>query len=288
VIMRESAAISTHQSPRTWARRILGGLWRLLAYGAAFFMITILGLLLVTVIRGSRPAWHWAVLTTPTEGLAGGLANAIAGTLWLGGLTLIGVALIGIAVATYTFVYGSPRVQGALLFLSDVLSGIPSIVFGYVGYLAFVVALGWGFSALAAALTLTMLSLPYVVRSTLQAFDKVPPELWESALALGFPRYRIIWSILWPEALAGMGTGAILALSVAMGETAPLLYTADWSQTLPSWHLTHHPVAYLTYVVWTFIQQPYPTANALAYMAGLLLMVLVGTLSFVTRLKSFR
>lgn len=270
------------------SRRIRGGLWRLGAYGATGLMIGVLSLILMTVIKGAQPAWHWTVFTTPTEGLTGGLANAITGTLWLGGLTLVLVSAIGIAVATYAFVYGSPFMRNALLFLSDLLSGIPSIVFGYVGYLAFVVALGWGFSALAAALTLTMLALPYGIRSTLQALEKVPPEYWESALALGFPRYRVIWSILWPASRAGIANGAILALSVAMGETAPLLYTADWSETVPSWHLTHHPVAYLTYVVWTFIQQPYPTANALAYMAGLLLMMMVGTLSFITRLKSLR
>jgi len=141
---------------------------------------------------------------------------------------------------------------------------VRSIVFGYVGYLIFVVAFDWGFSALAAALTLTMLSLPYVVRHTLQALDKVPRETVEAALALGFPRYRMIGSVLWPQALPGIA--GLLALAVAMGESAPLLYTADWSQSVPSWRLTHHPVGYLTYVVWTFIHEPYPSANALAYL----------------------
>lgn len=260
-------------------------LWRGVAQTATFAMIAVLALILWSIIKGSLPAWHWSVFTTPTTGLSGGLENAILGTLWLGLLTMGAVGVAGIATATFADIYAPPWLRASVLFLSDVLSGVPSIVFGYVGYLAFVVAFGWGFSALAASLTLTMLSLPYVVRNTYQALEKVPGEIRDAGRALGFSRARIIWSLLWPHSFGGIATGAILALSVAMGETAPLIYTAEWSQNLPSLALTHHSVAYLTYVVWTFIQQPYPKANALAYMAGLLLMVVVGAMAFFTRMR---
>ncbi len=269
------------------SRRLKSGLWRGVSVTAAMAMIALLGLIFWTVIKGSLPAWSWSVLTTPTQGLAGGLENAIVGTLWLGLLTMLGVAIAGIATGIYAAVYAPLWARESILFISDVLSGVPSIVFGYVGYLAFVVAFGWGFSALAAALTLTMLSLPYMVRNTYQSFAKVPIHLIDSARALGFSRARTIWSLMWPSSWGGMAAGSILALSVAMGETAPLIYTAEWSQNLPSWDLTHHSVAYLTYVVWTFIQEPYPQANALAYMAGLVLMLVIGAVSFGARVREF-
>jgi phosphate transport system permease protein len=249
-------------------------------------MIAVLMLILWTVVKGSLPAWHWSVFIQPTQGLAGGLENAILGSLWLGLLTVIVEGVVGVATATFAAVYAPLWLREGMLFVSDILSGIPSIVFGFVGYLTFVLAFGWGFSALAAVLTLTMLSLPYVVRNTFEALQKVPEEIRDGARALGFSRARTTWSVMWPSAGRGIATGAILALSIAMGETAPLLYTADWSQTAPSLALTHQSVAYLTYVVWTFIQEPYPQANALAYMAGLLLMILIGALSFAARFRS--
>lgn len=282
--MTESKAML--QSGRLSSYRRLGsGIWRGISVLFALAMITVLALILWTVIQGSLPAWHWSVFTTPTQGLSGGLENAILGTLWIGLLTMVAVGIVGVATATYIAMYASARVREFVLFISDVLSGVPSIVFGYVGYIAFVEAFGWGFSALAAALTLTMLSLPYVVRNTYQAFEKVPPEIRDAAKALAFSRARTTWSLMWPRSFGGMATGAILALSIAMGETAPLIYTAEWSDQLPSSDLVHHSVGYLTYVVWTFIQQPPATAHALAYMAGLLLMLIVGTLSFATRLR---
>lgn len=266
-------------------RRLGSAVWRALAILATAVMLGILALILWSVIQGSLPAWHWSVFTTPTLGLSGGLENAILGTLWLGLLTMISVGAVGIGTATFVDIYAASWLKEGILFISDVLSGVPSIIFGYVGYLAFVVAFGWGFSALAAALTLTMLSLPYVVRNTFQAFEKVPVEIRDAAKALGFSRARTIWSLIWPHSMGGILTGAILALSIAMGETAPLIYTAEWSQNLPSLALTHQSVAYLTYVVWTFIQEPYPQAIALAYMAGLLLMLVVGAMSFATRFR---
>lgn len=267
-------------------RRLGSALWRLLAGLATGVMLLVLLLVFWTVVKGSLPAWSWSVFTTPTSGLSGGLENAILGTLWLGLLTIVAVGVIGVATASFAAAYAPVWVRELLLFVSDILSGVPSIVFGYVGYLAFVVTFGWGFSALAAGLTLTLLSLPYVVRNTMQAFDKVPAEIRDAAKALGFSRARTLWSLIWPHSLSGIATGAILALSVAMGETAPLLYTAAWSDSVPNLALTHHSVAYLTYVVWTFIQQPYPQSNALAYMAGLLLMVVVGTIAFATRFRA--
>ncbi len=265
-------------------RRRLGlGIFHLLNYAALLIVMAALGAILWTLVRGSLPAWHWSTWLTVSQGLGGGLANAIVGTVWLCLLTLILVVPIGIATASHAFLYASPGMRRLTLLISDVLAGVPSIVFGYVGYIVLVIALGWGFSALAAAVTLTAMVLPYMVRSSYLALGEVPELLRDQALALGFTRTRITWSIVWRGARRGLIGGAILSIAIAMGETAPLIYTASWSDSMPSLALTHHSVGYLTYVVWTFIQQPYPQAIALAYMAGLILVVLVGALAVLGR-----
>ncbi|MBX5466068.1 MAG: ABC transporter permease subunit [Firmicutes bacterium] len=268
---------------RQW-RRASSALWTAAGGVAAWAAVTLVAWLLADLVRGAAPALTWRSLVETTQGLGGGLANAIVGTLWLLFWTALLVAPVGVAAATWGMVWATPRLRRAVFLASDVLAGVPSIVFGYVGYLALVIGLGWGFSALAAAVTLAVLVLPYLVRNAQQALDAVPRERQEAALALGFSRAAMVWYVLWPEARGGLATGLVLALGIAMGETAPLLYTAEWSQSLPTWSLTHHAVGYLTYVVWAFVQEPYPQAVALAYLAGLLLTVAVGGIAVFTRL----
>ncbi len=264
-------------------RRFGLGCFQAVNYGALTLVMAAFWAILWTLVRGSLPAWHWSTWFTVSQGLGGGLANAIVGTLWLSCLTLLLVVPMGIATATYVLIYASPRMKQLTLLVSDVLAGVPSIVFGYVGYIVLVIALGFGFSALAAAVTLAAMVLPYMVRTSYLALVEVPSAVREQALALGFSRAQIIWSIMWAGARRGIIGGAILSIAIAMGETAPLIYTASWSDSLPSLALTHHSVGYLTYVVWTFIQQPYPQAIALAYMAGLILVLLVGAMAVLGR-----
>jgi phosphate transport system permease protein len=266
-------------------RRRLGlGLYRALNYAAVAIIVGMLGVILAHLVAGSMPAWHWSTFVTVSQGLSGGLANAMVGTLWLSALTLLLVVPVGVASATYVVMYTPAVIKEMTLFVSDVLAGVPSIVFGYVGYVGLVIAFGWGFSALAAAITLSAMVLPYMIRHTYLAIGEVPKSLLEQATALGFQRSQIIWRVLWPSARRGIIGGALLSIAMAMGETAPLIYTASWSDSYPSLALTHHPVGYLTYVVWTFIQQPYPQAIALAYMTGLLLVLFVAVLAVAGRL----
>jgi phosphate transport system permease protein len=260
-------------------------MFRSLTWFAAAACVAALGSLAAALVQGAAPALNWITFTTPTVGATGGLANALVGTLWLQLLTLSAMVPISIGTATFAVEYAGPRARNAVLLATDVLAGVPSIVFGYVGYLAFVLAFGWGFSALAAALTLTMVVMPYMIRNTAQALQAMPRETREAALALGWTRARVLWHLVWPAAVPGMATGALLALSVAMGETAPLLYTAEWSQLYPSLGLTHHSVAYLTYMVWEYSQQPFPQSVALAYVAGFTLMVLVCAASILARVR---
>jgi phosphate transport system permease protein len=159
-------------------------------------------------------------------------------------------------------------------------------VLGYVGYVMLVVAFHWGYSLAAALIVLSILVVPYVTKTTEVAIRQVPTSYREGAEALGFSSgYTLRKAVLRP-ALPGIATGMIFAVAIAMGETAPLLYTAGFNNALPAapWHLTHNPVGYLTYVVYTFFDEPYNSAHQLANEAALLLVVLVVVLILIARL----
>ncbi len=242
------------------------------AFGVlALAMLHILGL---TFLRGLS-ALGPGIFTRNTEGMAGGLRNAVVGTLVLSGGALLLVAPLGMAVGVYLSEFGRGRFATSVRFLSDVLVGVPSIVLGYFGYIALVIDLGWRFSLAAGAITLAILMLPYVVRTTEQALRRVPTALREAAYALGGNDRQVVLRILMRAAAPGILTGLLLALTLATGETAPLLYTAGWSNYV--WHgrLTHQPVAYLTYVIWSFIGEPFRSAHRLAYAAAFLIVVFI-------------
>lgn len=235
------------------------------------------------VVARAAPHWHWSVLTTLGVGLGGGLENEIVGTFVL----IIGVALLAGTVGILSGVYLAdlcPEGRGGLLRgASEVLAGIPSIVLGYVGYVAFVVAFHWGFSLGAALVVLSVLVVPYIAKTTEVALRQVPSSYREGAAALGMSTTCTLRRITLRAALPGIATGMIVALAIALGETAPLLYTASTSQSLPHLAVTHSPIAYLTYPVWTFYNQPSASAQNLAFDAALLLVVLVVALIVVPR-----
>jgi ABC-type phosphate transport system permease subunit len=204
-------------------RRIIGSNIGWVACGFALLCVIgpLVDIVAVIAIHGLS-AFSGKLFTTVTNGTGGGLLNAIEGTAVLSLGAMIIAVPIGVGAGIYLSEYGQNRLGSTIRFLSDVLTGTPSIVLGYFSYIVFIISLGWGFSVLAGAITL--------------------------------------------------------------GETAPLIYTAGWSNYTWDGKLTHAPIGYLTYVIWSFIDQPFAESHALAFAAAFLVMLVVLAINVGVRL----
>ncbi|MCU4185095.1 phosphate ABC transporter permease PstA [Acidiferrimicrobium sp. IK] len=231
---------------------------------------------IISVFHQAAPAFGWSLFTKPTHGDHGGLSNAIVGTLLLLLGVLVVAGTIGVAAGIYLAEFAGPRLGGILRFFSEVLAGMPSIVIGYVGYIALVVEFHWGYSLLAGLLALSVLVLPYVVKTTEVALRQVPTTLREASAGLGLPRGRTVARILLPPAIPGIVSGLIVALAISTGETAPLLFTAGFLDGHnPGLNLFHHQVPYLTYVTFTDTSLPGQSAHQLAAAAGAVTLIIL-------------
>lgn len=276
--------------PGSGRRRFVALGFRLSTFLALLVVIGLALWLMIGIVIRAVPHFRWGVLTHPTAGIGGGLENAIIGTLlfMLGVLVLAGG--IGVLAGLHLAEFAKPRRSGTgggqlLRTASDVLSGFPSIVLGYVGYVALVVGLHWNFSLLAAWIILSIMVVPYVAKSTETALRQVPTAYREGAEALGMPAGYALRKVTLRTALPGIVTGVLIALAIAGGETAPLIYTAgNFADSPVSLALTHHPVPYLTYLVYGFYDFPSNAAHYLAYDAAMVLVVLVLALLVTARI----
>jgi phosphate transport system permease protein len=266
---------------RVRRRTVLTILFRIGTVLALLLVLSPAVWLLAGVISKAAPHWQWSVLWTNLNGENGGLLGPIVGTLVLMGGVLLIAGSIGIFAGIHLAELARPRRAGGaggtwLRMASDVLSGFPSIVLGYVGYVALVVGLHWNFSLLPALLVLSVMVVPYIAKATETALRQVPTTYREGAEALGMSMGYSMRKVVLKTAAPGIVTGLLIALAIAGGETAPLLFTAEFSSTVWTGAFIHaHGFGYLTYLVYQFWSYPSKHANYLSYDAGLILIVMV-------------
>ncbi|MGO4870091.1 MAG: phosphate ABC transporter permease PstA [Roseiarcus sp.] len=270
------------------ARRRRNSVWLGLSVAAAAFGLTWLFLILAVLFWQGFAGLSLAVFTqmTPPPGSAGGLLNAIAGSLMM---TVIGVAVgapLGMLAGTYLAEYGRhSKLALVVRFINDILLSAPSIVIGLFIYQIVVAPMGH-FSGIAGAIALAVLVVPVVVRTTEDMLNLVPNTLREAGAALGMPRSLVIQRIGYRAARAGLLTGVLLAIARVSGETAPLLFTSLNNQF---WSLNlNAPMSSLPAVIFQFALSPYKEWQQLAWTGALIITLAILILSITARALAAR
>lgn len=254
-----------------------------LACSAMVFGLFFLGAILWTLIKNGLPSLNLAVFSemTPPPGQAGGLLNAIYGSLvMVGCATLMGTP-IGILGGTYLSEYGThSRAASIIRFVNSILMSAPSVVIGFFVYTV-VVAPSHHFSGWAGVMALTVIIIPVVVSTTENMLRLIPQSLREAAAALGAPQWHVTFSVTYQAAKAGLLTGVLLGVARISGETAPLLFTAlnnqFWNSNLST------PMANLPVVIFQFAMSPYEDWQHLAWAGALLITLAVLVLNILAR-----
>ena len=265
-------------------RRVTNVLAIALACAAALFGLAFLGWILWTLLSLGLSHLSLSLFThdQPPPLEAGGLRNAIVGSLLMCGMGILIGTPLGIAAGTWLAEVGNHRKLGTTVrFVNDILLSAPSIVLGLFVYAAFVMTTGGRFSAVAGALSLAFIVLPVVVRTTDEMLRLVPSQMREAALSLGIPQWKVIVQVLYRSASAGIITGILLALARISGETAPLLFTAFGNQY---WNNNiFQPMASVPVVMNQFAGSPYESWQVLAWAGALVLTLFVLLVSLTAR-----
>jgi phosphate transport system permease protein len=245
-------------------------------------LIPLLAVLSYVLIRGvSRLNLDLLTkLPPPPMVPGGGIANAIVGTLIMVGLASLISVPIGVGAAIFLSEFSHPTTARWIRFATNVLNGVPSIILGVFAYAALVVTTKT-FSAYAGAVALSLLMLPTIIRTTDEALKIVPQDIRWASLGIGAAKYQTVLQIVVPAALPTIITGVTLAIARAAGETAPLIFTALFTQFWPN--SLSQPTPSLSVLVFNFATVPFKNQQELAWAASLILVLLVLTTSVVSR-----
>jgi len=262
--------------PRTMMDFILSGLVTCMTLLA---LIPLFSVVLMLLWRGGRKLSVAVFTQLPPAPLeqGGGFGNAILGTLVIVALAVVISVPVGLLAAIYVAQAKQSRVADAVRFCAKVLTGFPSILAGVFAYGAIVLATG-GYSAIAGAVALSILMLPTIILTSEDAIRMVPARMKEAATGMGATSAQTVWMVLLPTAVPGILTGVMLAVARAAGETAPLLFTALfsnywlWSQGRAE---LMQPTASLAVLIYNFAGMPFENQVELAWAAALVLVLLV-------------
>ena len=217
-------------SRRLWNQFFTCAVW----IAAVLVIALVVGIIGMVLVRG-LPHVSWTFLTTTSSILRGtnGILPAILNTLYIILLTLIIVLPLGVGAAGYLTEYATNRRLISMIeFTNETLAGIPSIIYGLVGMLVFAQTLGFQTSLLSGSLTLVIMTLPTIIRTTQESLKTVPMGYREGALGLGAGKWHIIRTIVLPCSIDGIVTGCILSIGRIVGESAALLFTAGAAQVI--------------------------------------------------------
>jgi phosphate transport system permease protein len=262
--------------------RTVRGLCLLFTLLALVPLFSVLGFIVVRGLDGLSLAF-FRELPRPVGEPGGGMAHALVGSLAVVGLASLMAVPVGVLAGVHLAEFRATRLVRVVRFSADVLSGVPSIVVGLFVY-ALVVVPTRSFSAWAGALALSVLMVPTIARATEELVRLVPESLREAALGLGVPKWRATVLVVLRTAAPGIVTGVMLAVARALGETAPLLFTAfnnrHWAEGLGE------PTATLPVTIYTYAVSPYADWHAQAWAAALVLVTFVLCLNVGARLLS--
>jgi phosphate transport system permease protein len=262
-----------------------------LALGTAVALIPLV-LVIYFLLQKGLSAWNEKFFTTDPNGnflgYPGGIRSAILGTIEIVALATLIAVPIGIGVALYLTEYGkSSRFANLVRYFIDVMTGVPSIVFGLFIYIVLVLShIGGNFAAWKGSIALSLLMLPVVTRSAEVVLLLVPQSLREAALALGSPRWRVVTRIVLPTAGSGLVTGSLLAIARGAGETAPLLFTAFGAQVFTA--SLGGPMNTLPVQIYNDISSPRNEIVTRAWGAALTLVVMILILNLIARAAARR
>ena len=264
--------------PRLARRRVVGRIFEIVCLIAICVALLTLAVLLVDVGRRGLGTLSWDFLTSfpsrfPQQA---GIKAALVGSLWLIGLTALIALPTGVAAGIWLEEIAR---RGTLSRIIEVnignLAGVPSIIYGLLGLGLFVRALDLGRSVLSGSLTMGLLVLPIVIINTREAIRAIPSSQREAAYALGATRSQVIWQIVLPTALPGILTGVILALSRAIGETAPLITIGALTFIAFLPESPFDPFTVLPIQIFNWVSRPQPGFHAIAASAIIVLLIVL-------------
>jgi phosphate transport system permease protein len=240
------------------------------------------------LLKQGLGALSWSFFTSDPSGRflgdPGGVRSAIVGTVLIVGLASVIAVPLGIGIALYLVEYGkASRFANVVRYFVDVMTGVPSIVFGLFIYIVLVLSgIGGNFAGWKGSIALALLMLPVVSRSAEVVLTLVPDSLRESALALGSPRWRVVAKVVLPTAMPGLVTGSLLAIARGAGETAPLLFTA-FAINSTTWNLGNQMNS-LPIQIFNDVRQAQANIVERAWGAALTLVLMILVLTLLARL----
>ena len=272
---------------KRWARRhIVEAVFKVLMAISFALVAGSLALILWIILSKGLPAMNWAMLTQTSNGgyylgKTGGILNAILGSLYMAGGGTMLALIFGLPIALYLETYLDNQAWGRYVRLAlDVLWGIPSIVYGAFGFIV-MLALGMRASMLGGIIVLSLLELPILTRAMDEIIRMMPDDLEQAALALGSTRLEVALRVVTRQMLPGIVTAVLLAFGRGIGDAASVLFTAGYTDRLPTSLL--QPVASLPLAVYFQLSMPYPEVQKRAYAAALILTLIVLAVSLGSR-----